>query len=214
MRLTQAGFLILLFGLSTLAWPQKNQLSFSVGTVATSDQQTTLVGVTCPVGLPNCGGPFNTSTSTQVAFEGSYFRQLFNLHVASVGVELPLVGVPTRDVSTNRTPIGFPPFIVSQWSLFFTPSAQIRFLPSSRLSPFFSVGGGWAHHDNGPSSVTRGALQFGGGADFKTPLPHFALRLEVRDFWAKGFAESVSVDRVSPERLHNVFAGVGIVFKF
>jgi len=209
-----AGFIIVVcFALSSLALAQKNEFALSVGAVATSDQQTTLLGITCPVGFPNCTGPFNTSTSTGIAFEGVYTRRLFNFHIASVGVEFPILGVPSRDVTTNRTPIGALPFTVSQWSLFFTPSVQIRFLPSGRISPFFSLGGGLAHHD-AASSITRGALQFGGGADFKTPLPHLAIRAEIRDFWARGFAESSRFFAVSPERLHNVFAGAGIVFKF
>lgn len=213
MQHKKAVVVVLCFALSAFALAQKNEFNLSVGAVATSDQQTTFPDVTCPVGFPNCAGPFNASTSTGVAFEGAYTRQLFNFHLASVGVEFPLVGVPSRDVTTNRTPIGFPPATVSQWSIFFTPSAQVRFLPSGHISPFFSLGGGLAHHDAG-SSITRGALQFGGGVDFKTPLPHLAIRAEIRDFWARGFAESSQFSRVSPERLHNVFAGAGIVLKF
>ena len=209
----KVGFIVLWFALSTFALAQKNEFSLSVGAVATSDQQTTFRGITCPVGFPNCAGPFNTSTSTGVAFEGVYTRRLFNFHVASVGVEFPILGIPSRDVTTDRTPIGALPFTVSQWSIFFTPSVQVRLLPSSHISPFFSLGGGLAHHD-AAGSINRGALQFGGGLDFKTPLPHLAIRAEIRDFWARGFAEGSPISQVSPERLHNVFAGAGIVFKF
>lgn len=214
MHFRKAGSVILWFALSILGWSQKNEFSLSVGATATSDQQLTFLGIICPIGLPDCAGPFNTSTSTGVAFEGDYTRRLFNVHLASIGVELPLLGVPSRDVTADRTPIGQPPSTVSQWSIFFTPAAQVRLLPSSRVSPFFSLGGGWAHHDRSVSSTTHGALQFGGGVDFKTPLPHLAVRAEVRDFWARAFMNSGSIDLVTPERLHNVFAGAGIVFKF
>jgi len=68
--------------------------------------------------------------------------------------------------------------------------------------------------DGALGSQTRGAFQFGGGLDFKTPLPHIGLRAEVRDFWARGINESGGIAQVSPERQHNLFAGGGIVIKF
>jgi hypothetical protein len=220
MQSTKAVF-ALLFAVSTFALAQKNEVSLSVGAVATPDQQIVEIGLTCPVGFPNCGGPLNTSTSTGVAFAGSYTRQLFNFHIASLGVEFPIVGVPSRDETSQfigAVPVGLPPFVtqprtVSESSVFFTPSARIKFLPSRAVSPFFSIGGGWAHFET-TSSINRGALQFGGGVDFKTPLPHIGIRAEARDFWARRFAESGGIVQVSPERLHNVFAGAGIVFKF
>lgn len=207
-----AGVVGFFLAVSTVTLAQKNEVSISVGAVATSDQQTQFLGITCPVNFPTCAGPFHFSTSTGVAFEGDYTRQIFNFHVASVGAEFPLLGVPSRDVNTSA--IGFPSSKFSLSSLFFTPSARIKFLPSGAISPFFSLGGGLAHYE-AASSVNRGALQFGGGADFKTPLPHFAIRLEVRDFWAKGLNDSSSGNpSVKPERLHNVFGGGGVVFKF
>jgi len=206
-----AGFIVLfLFAFSSLTPAQKNEVSLSVGAVATSDQQTTFGGLTCPINFPNCNGPFTTRFSTNVALEGAYTREIFNFHVASLGAEFPIVGVPHQDVTlvvNGRTTAA------SQSSLFFTPSARIKFLPSGPISPFFSLGGGLAHHDAG-GSVTRGALQFGGGVDFKTPLPHLAIRAEVRDFWARGINESSVISHVTPERQHNVFGGAGIVFKF
>jgi len=206
-----AGVVSLLLAFSTVALAQKNEVSLSVGAVTTSDQKAQLLGVTCPVGVPNCAGPFTTSTSTGVAFEGNYSRQIFNFHLASVGVEFPLLGVPSRDLTSQF--IGGVRSGGSLSSVFFTPSARIKLLPSGAISPFFSLGGGLAHYE-AASSINRGALQFGGGADFKTPLPHFAIRLEVRDFWARGLAESSGNFRVTPERLHNLFGGGGVVFKF
>ena len=205
------------FSISSFA--QKNEVTFSVGAVATSDQQTNLVGVTCPVNQPACAGPFKTSTDTGVAFEGTFTRRIFNFHVFSIGAEFPIVGVPSRDTTTALTgaiPVGSPgsaPVKSSVSSIFFTPSARIKFLPSSPISPFFSLGGGLAHYE-AANAITRGALQYGGGLDFKTPLPHLGLRIEARDFWARGFNESSGITRVSPERLHNVLAGGGVVIRF
>jgi hypothetical protein len=209
MRVKKKGFVIVVFALSTIALAQKNEISFSIGAMATSDQQQTLLGVgTCVVGFPNCAGPFNRSTDLGVSFAGGYTRELFNFHVASLGAEFPILGVPGRNV--NATVLGVPLPTISESSLFFTPSARIRFLPSSPISPFFSLGGGLAHHDAAGSTSNQGALQFGGGVDFKTPLPHLGIRAEVRDFWAAGASSGI----VTPEHQHNVFAGAGIVLRF
>ena len=201
-----AGFIVLLFALSPFVLAQKNEVSLSVGALATSDQQ----AFACFINIPTCNGPFNIHFSTTVALEGDYVRQVFNFRLASVGAEFPILGVPSQEVTTT-----FNGFIATahQSSVFFTPSARIKFLPSGSISPFLSLGGGLAHH-NAARPGTRGALQFGGGVDFKTPLPHLGIRAELRDFWAKGLEESTSVTRVSPERQHNLFGGVGFVIKF
>ena len=191
-----AGLVVLLFALSPFALAQKNEVSLSAGAIGTSDQQ----AFACFVNIPTCNGPFNTTFSTSLALEADYVRQVFNFRVASLGAEFPIVGVPRQDVSTT-----FDRFLVTahQSSWFFTPSARIKFLPSGPISPFLSLGGGLAHHE-GAGSRTRGALQFGGGVDFKTPLPHFGIRAE----------ESSAFTRVTPERQHNLFGAAGLVFKF
>ena len=201
-----AGFIVLLFALSPFALAQKNEVSLSVGALATSDQQ----AFTCFLNISTCNGPFNIHFSTTVALEGDYVRQVFNFRLASVGAEFPIVGVPSQEVTTTFNGIIL---TAHQSSVFFTPSARIKFLPSASISPFLSFGGGLAHH-NAARSTTNGALQFGGGVDFKTPLPHLAIRAEVRDFWARGLEQSNTFTHVSPERQHNLFGGAGLVIKF
>ena len=201
-----AGLVVLLFALLPFALAQKNEVSLSAGAVATSDQQ----AFACFINPTPCIGPFHISYSTAFALAADYVRQVFNFRMASLGAEFPIVGVPRQDVTTTFN--GF--FVTThQSSLFFTPSARIKFLPSGAISPFLSFGGGLAHHD-AARSVTRGALQFGGGVDFKTPLPHLGIRAEVRDFWAGGLQESSAFTRVTPERQHNIFGGAGLVIKF
>jgi hypothetical protein len=203
--------LALLLALSTYGIAQKNELALSIGAATASSQQTTLIGITCPLGVA-CNDPFTSNTDTGVAFEGVYSRQFFNLHAASLGAEFPLVGAPSRNVNTQ---IGFLPHIsIAQSSLFFAPSARVRFLLSSAISPFFSVGGGLAHLKRGGVAVNRWTLQVGGGVDFKTPIPHVTFRGEVRDFWSTGVAENSGIALISPPRQHNVFVGAGIVLRF
>lgn len=213
---------------SIFSFAQKNEFALSIGAIHSSDQTVTLVGIVCPAGL--LCGPQTTSTSTGVAFEGNYARQLVSFGGASLGVEVPIVGIPGRDV--NVTTFGVTASgAVSTWTFYLTPSARLKF-HAGPIEPFVSLGGGWAHFgttfnfatpvtpgvpvDNFSvsSSANRGVLQFGGGADFKTPLPHLAVRAEVRDFWGAGIAQPSNLVTVSPAHQHNIFAAGGVVFRF
>src|SRR5690242_2502164 len=105
---------------SIVSFAQKNELSFSVGAIHSSDQTESLQGVTCVLG--GFCGPINTSTSTGVAFAGSYARRLFNFHAGSLDLELPLMGAPGRDVKVSALGFTFPG-LLSTSTFFFTPSA-------------------------------------------------------------------------------------------
>jgi hypothetical protein len=97
--------------------------------------------------------------------------------------------------------------------------------PGSAISPWGSVGGGYARFDesttlvNGaPNTVktgtNKGALQYGGGVDFKTPykiLFPLVLRAEVRDF----YSGQPRLNLVRPGGgQHNVLVSGGIVLRF
>jgi hypothetical protein len=217
---------------SSLTLAQKNEVSFSVGAINTVDLSSNHGALTCVISL--CGA-IADSTSTGVAFEGNYARRLLNFRAGSLDLEFPVVGAPSRDTTVGLA--GFPALnTLSTWIFFFTPSARIKLLPSRVISPFFNFGGGLAHSSSsftigapilGPAALpfplpgssesrssNNSALQFGGGADFKTPLPHLAIRAELRDFWARGFAQPSGVVLLSPDRQHNIFASGGVVFKF
>jgi hypothetical protein len=214
---------------SVLSFAQKNEVSFSVGAITTFNQNANIGIFTCPI-VPVCGS-VGTNTSTGVALAGNYARQLFNFHAGSLDLEIPVVGVPSRDIGVSLAGVTLPGTL-STWTFFFTPSARVKLLPSGPVSPFFSFGGGLAHNGSTftiapifiagisapgfsfSNSNNSGALQFGAGADFKTPLPHLAVRAELRDFWAESFARPSSQVTLSPERVHNLFAAGGVVFRF
>jgi hypothetical protein len=100
-------------------------------------------------------------------------------------------------------------------SIYFTPSAHVKLLPSSPISPFASVGGGFAHFrdSTGGSSATTGALQVGGGLDFKTPLPRVSFRAEFRDF-ITGRPGTGAFSGFTSNHIQTFFAGGGVVFRF
>jgi hypothetical protein len=134
-----------------------------------------------------------------VAYEGVIAHRVLNLHLASLHLELPILGSPNRDFS------GF--FHGSYSSVFVTPGLRVRFsLPG--FSPFISAGGGLAHFSSSSvgSGSTTGAFQVGGGVDVSTPIPLIGLRAEVREFYTgqPNFSNTQQ----------NLFVGGGIVLKF
>jgi hypothetical protein len=147
---------------------------------------------------------------------GNFARRIKAFGPATFYVEAPVVGAPVRDTTlTFRSGtllgdiVGF-----SSSSLFFTPSAKVRFRDSAAISPFASIGGGLAHLGALGTDRNTGALQFGGGADFKSAIPHLWFRGEARDFFSRGSLQSTGIAHVSPSHQHMVFAGAGAVFKF
>lgn len=189
--------LILLFSCfyPTLGYGQSNDLAISAGGIFSPNSGRS--GFFCPavVGAP-CPG---TGSPARGAFsvEGAVAHRLVNLHLASLHLELPVLGTP------NRTAPG-----TSYSAIFFTPGVKVRFsLPA--FSPFLSVGGGLAHFSTGSNangSSTTGAFQIGGGVDVSTPIPLIGLRGEVREFYT-------GTPNFSTTQ-HNVFVGAGIVLKF
>ena len=197
--------MFLVFVLSTCSFAQKNQLSFTVGGLWSSDQKFPSP-LACPAGV--CPPSIPITVDSGVAFEGNFVRQIFNFHLASIDMDIPVVRAPGRDIHFG-SPSGSP---VS--SLYFTPSARVSFLPSKSISPFATIGGGLAYYNFPGGDRLVGAMQFGGGLDFKTRVPHLGLKVQVRDFYAGGIVPSVPIAPVTPERQHNVFAGGGVVLKF
>src|SRR5581483_2118780 len=174
--------------------------TFSPDTTATSFAS----GVgSCFITNSNCASArFSARIVTKAGFEGTYARRVLDAHAASLYVELPVLGVPDREV--HLPPLNFatlfPPasLLASPLdfsSIFVTPSLKVKLLPDAPIAPFISAGGGMAHFssrtqngvlgasDTSSTSNTTGAFQIGGGVDIRTPLPHLGFRAEVREFW-------------------------------
>jgi hypothetical protein len=188
---------------------QKADLSFSAGVALASDAHEInhLICFTGP-----CPSSFTISTQRQVFLEGTGAIRLANFRLASLHLELPVAGVP---VATIAHTLG----TAKITSIFATPSLRIKFLPQGAISPFASVGGGWAHYQVTGDSNNTGALQFGGGLDFRTGIPLLGFRAEVRDFATGqpnfGFLEfDILQSRKDTGLRHNILAGGGVVLRF
>lgn len=209
-RFTIVFFFVVLI-LSSMSHAQKADLAFSVGASSVGD---TGLGFACPA----CAafGKETVNTGHQAFLEGTAGLRLVNARVASIHLELPIVGVPHQNLFFGGLPTTFQ---ASLTSLYITPSIKAKFLPAAGISPWVSVGGGWAHFRLPDDHSNKGALQFGGGADFKTPVPHFGFRVEVRDFLSgqPSFGTpGVGLLGNPPNGFnrHNVLAGGGILMHF
>ena len=148
---------------------------------------------------------------------GNFSRRITAFGPATFYVEAPVIGGPGRHTTLSFTNAGFlgvDIVALSASSLFFTPSAKVKFLDSSRISPFATVGGGLAHLGLGGGDRNTGALQYGGGVDFRSPIRHLGFRVEARDFFSGGSLRSGDFTHVSPAHQHMVFAGGGPVLRF
>lgn len=192
--------------ISTACYGQANEVSLSVGGIFSpnlNNPVNTAVLPPCPsIGCPtppmcvDCIAP-NSATSG-VAFAGTFAHRGLNFDIVSLHFELPVMVAPNR----NGSGVG------NFSEVFFTPGLRVKFsLPI--LSPFLSLGGGFAHFSpknslNNPSD-TRAALGAGAGVDLHTHIPLLGFRAEVREFYTGDPYAATQ---------HNVFAGGGLVLKF
>lgn len=155
-----------------------------------------------------------------LAYEATYAHRLVTLPGIGFGFEVPFVAVPSQDVQSASV---FSPRNYA--SLFITPGIRFTLVPKSSISPWASIGGGYARFSESTTLVTgtpnpftrgtnKGALQYGGGIDvqmpFHIPLP-IALRGEVRDF----FSGQPRLNVARPNNgQHNVLVAGGFVLKF
>ena len=126
---------------------------------------------------------------TGVAFQVNYGRRFLNRHKVALYGEINALANPLRDVSSS-----IPTATHDFASLYITPGIRIKFLPTSRISPYALVGGGYADYeqsttriDGQPNSVSRelarGVFDFGAGVDVHV-WRFLALRGEARDFYS------------------------------
>jgi hypothetical protein len=201
LKQTLMGFIFAVLLLSIPCFAQSNELGVLFGSTLAPDATPSIGVATCVIG-GNCTTPIKTHSG--ITYEGVFAHRVFNAHVASVYVEFPIVGSSDRNIRQGV-------FVRNFSSIFFTPGLKLK-LSVPVLSPFVSVGGGFAHFSpstNGGTlpdqTSTEGAFQVGGGVDLNV-LPHIALRGEVREFYT-GKPDFSS----NP---HNIFVGGGLVLHF
>jgi hypothetical protein len=204
---------LLVAALSPAALAQKAEAAFVVGGSFVSNTSVNAVPI-CPG--PICPTfPTSVQSTHQVFLEGTLAARLLNAKIASLHLEVPVAGIPSQKLTFTSAPSGL---VGHLSSVFVTPALRLKLLPGSPISPWVSFGGGWAHYspDSG-SSASKGALEYGGGVDFKIGIPFLGFRAEVRDFVtgapALPIVPSFVVTTQGGNR-HNVLAGGGVVLRF
>jgi hypothetical protein len=205
-RLCAAVFLIVLaIGPSAFA-QSKNELGLLIGATLVPDQNL----------QPNIFSASNIKFSKGTSYQATYARRLFGAGIAGLQFEIPFIGVPNSDVSSNN-----PLVPTALASLFITPALRLKVLPDAGISPWVSLGGGYARFDEGrtlqdgspnPSArgTNKGVLEYGGGIDIKL-IHYFGVRGEVRDFYT-GRPQLNAL--TSTDRQHNIVVSGGIVLFF
>jgi hypothetical protein len=201
----------LLFAASTLPAQTKNDVGLSIGAVLQPSPGATVTQTTSQA--------TQVSFGSGLTFEANYSRSIANLPAFALELEAPLLAVPSETVSSPPAPDVPRNFA----SLFITPSLRLRLVPKDRLSPWFSLGGGYARYDESTSlqdgsasslhrGTNTGALQFGIGADYRlaTILVPISLRVEARDL----FAGEPSLNLQRNTGHHHPFVTGGFVLHF
>jgi hypothetical protein len=163
-----------------------------------------------------------SSASTQLdlgsgtALQANYGYRFFGGRTVALYGEVHFLANPLREVRSQNQAL-----TRDVATIFLTPGLRVKLLPRRQIAPYFALGGGWAVYEQSttsldgrpntaPRSVNRGAVDYGGGVDFR--LWRFVgLRAEIRDFYAGSPAYNTTAIR---GRQHNVVVGGGILLAF
>ncbi|HEY6767487.1 MAG TPA: hypothetical protein VI386_22245, partial [Candidatus Sulfotelmatobacter sp.] len=137
--------------------------------------------------------------------------------VFSVAAEIPALFNLDEDLNS-----GGPLVPIDYQQIFVTPAVRVNFFPETAVSPWVSLGGGFAHFSensnliyggghNPGKSTTSGVLQAGVGLDVRL-WRRFSLRGEIRDFWS-GEPDFPLAD-TGRTRQRNLFVGAGLMWRF
>jgi len=209
--------LFALLCVSTCAFAQKADAAFVVGGSFVSDSKL-VFGIPCFV-QPCPAAPVSrgiVKTDHHFFLEGDLGLRLLDGKAAALYLDVPVAGIPSQTLALAGTPSVFVDHLST---VFITPGFRVKLLPGSPVSPWASIGGGWARYSTDTGVKTnKGALEYGGGVDFKTKLPALGFRAEVRDFvTGDPNFPVVSIFTVSGQgglHHHNILAGGGIVLRF
>jgi opacity protein-like surface antigen len=188
----------LILGLTLGAAAQRNEIGFLAGGKMTPDG-------TSPSGT--------TKVNTAFAFEVNYAGTLIPAKVAALELNIPLIAVPTSDISASSL------FTAKSYSsIYVTPGVRLRL--GTSVSPWVEAGVGFAHFSpsstnlaggtSGATSSTKAAFDVAGGLDIRPSKSPIGFRFEARELYTG--VPDLAIPKLS---LHNnVLLGGGIVLRF
>ena len=178
----------------------KNELAFGLGGIP---------------GLSRSDSP-SLNAGSGVVFQVNYGRRFLDSNNVALYGEINFVASPLREVSTG---IGTATHDFA--SLYVTPGIRVKFRPTSRISLYAVVGGGYADYeqsltriDGRPNQASRelarGVFDFGAGVDVHV-WRFVALRGEARDFYTG--SPNYNIQSISGGQ-HNVVATGAFVLRW
>jgi Outer membrane protein beta-barrel domain len=198
--------ILFILGAFASAQDEKNEVTGMIGRIFISDQG--IQGATFFNPLVRSGNG--------LTFEVNYARRLLATPIFAVSGEVPAVFNLDEKLNSGGNVV---PSKYSQ--IFITPSARLSLFPETAVSPWVSLGGGFAHFTEGDnlvyggpnpgSSSTSGVLQGGFGLDVRV-WHRFSIRGQVRDFWSG--TPNFPLADTGKTRQHNYFVGGGVVWHF
>lgn len=214
----QAILAVLIVGMCVLgcsaaaAQDEKNELTGVIGRIFISDQG--IQGPNAPTINPL------VRSGKGLTFEVNYARHLMGTDVYTISAEIPAVFNLDEDLNS-----GGPVVPLDYKQIFVTPSVRANLFPATKVSPWVSFGGGFAHFSenknllyygtNPGGSTTSGVIQAGLGVDvslWARRFRRFSIRGEVRDFWS-GTPDLPLAD-TGKTRQHNYLVGAGGIWRF
>jgi len=197
---------VVIVAASAAAQNEKNEVGGIIGRTFISDQG--IRGATF-------FNPFVRS-GKGTSVELNYARRLFDMPLFAVSGEIPIMFNPDEDLNSgsNVVPVGYKQFFV-------TPAARLNLFPYTSVSPWVSIGAGFAHFSetstlvyggaNPGKSTTSAVFQGGIGLDVKIWYRLY-IRGEGRDFWSG--EPDFPLAATGKTRQHNIFAGGGVFWRF
>jgi opacity protein-like surface antigen len=200
---------ITILAASMVAQDEKNELGGVIGRVFISDQ-----------GLNFTNFPDPTIHSGKgLTFAGEYARRFWITPIFSLAGEGVVAYNPTEKL--NAGAYGFAVVPTSYSQLFVTPAARLNLFPTTAVSPWVSLGAGFAHFNessmliyggaNPGKSTTSAVLEGGLGLDVKL-VSTVSVRGEFRDFWSG--EPDFPLAPTGKTRQHNFFVGGGAFWRF
>jgi len=140
------------------AWAQRHERALTLGRAAS-------------LRLSLAAGTLHLQAGT--ALQAIYGRRLAQPWMVALYLDIGVVSAPLREIRAT-----IPAATRDFASLYVTPALRLRFLPSSRVSPWMTGGGGYSLYEqslqradgqsnSAPRLIHRGQLMLGGGVDVK-----------------------------------------------
>lgn len=198
-----------LIAVSAVAQEEKNEVGGSFGRIFVSDQ-----------GIQNATFPGHSiHYGKGFTFDVDYARRIHVAPIWAVAGEVIFAYDPDLDVNAGSYGFSVVPSDIKQ--TFVTPAARFNFFPTTAVSPWVSVGVGFAHYSqnsqllyggaNPGKSTTSAAFEGGIGLDVKA-TNRVSVRGGVRDFWAG--TPDYPLAPTGKTRMHNYYVFLGAFWRF